>query len=97
MGLGTVRVTAPATPTRSAASHATATGPLICRPRARRVNAHPLLDTEQRLARVTNSLALEWSYTYDAGGQLICETDLDGLTSRYAYDATGLLPHARPA
>ncbi|MDV5143128.1 RHS repeat domain-containing protein [Streptomyces sp. SBC-4] len=37
-------------------------------------------DTELRLTKVTNAQGLDWNYTYDAGGRLIAETDVDGST-----------------
>ena len=48
-------------------------------------------DTEMRLVRVVNAEDRPWEYAYDAAGQLISETDFNGVTTRYGHDAAGQL------
>ncbi|WP_246110551.1 RHS repeat-associated core domain-containing protein [Saccharopolyspora dendranthemae] len=48
-------------------------------------------DTELRLTSVTNEQGLVWRYEYDAGGNLVRETDFNGRPITYRYDAGGNL------
>ncbi|WP_442817768.1 RHS repeat domain-containing protein [Streptomyces sp. NBC_01591] len=49
-----------------------------------------------RMTGVINPQGLEWHYEYDPAGRLISESDFDGRTVTYTYDAANRMTESPP-